>query len=107
MSQTKICTNCKIEKDLDSFHKQKRGSFGRMSLCKECNIHRVTVFVSKTIEDRNRYALQWYHTHKDRNKESKKRSGKKYYDNRKVSDRPRLLLEAAKIGRRKKIFPLH
>ena len=38
----KICTNCKQEKDLDSFHKLKTGINGRHSHCKECrsNYHK-------------------------------------------------------------------
>jgi len=33
---SKVCTKCKIEKDLDSFHKCKHGKYGRVSRCKEC-----------------------------------------------------------------------
>ncbi len=32
----KICSKCKISKELDNFHKQKGGKFGLSSKCKIC-----------------------------------------------------------------------
>ena len=32
----KICTKCKIEKELSEFHKNKRSKFGVHSICKIC-----------------------------------------------------------------------
>ena len=32
----RICTKCKIEKDLTEFHKQKNGKFGLKPQCKVC-----------------------------------------------------------------------
>ena len=36
--ETKICTNCYIEKSLDEFHNSKKGKFGKVSKCKSCVI---------------------------------------------------------------------
>ena len=33
---TKICTQCKIEKNLDQFYKNKKGKFGLHSFCISC-----------------------------------------------------------------------
>jgi hypothetical protein len=34
----KICTKCKIEKDLDGFHKHKASKDGLRTICKKCRI---------------------------------------------------------------------
>ncbi len=34
--QTKVCSNCKIEKPLTDFHKRKAGKYGRNSQCRKC-----------------------------------------------------------------------
>ena len=36
MNQTKICTNCKIEKSIIEFSKKKGGKFGVAAICKGC-----------------------------------------------------------------------
>lgn len=36
----KTCTKCKLEKDLEDFHKSKSGSQWRQSICKPCNVER-------------------------------------------------------------------
>ena len=33
---TKICTYCKLEKELEEFNRQKRGQHGRTARCKSC-----------------------------------------------------------------------
>ena len=33
---TKICTKCKIEKELDNFFDHKTGKYGKTAVCKEC-----------------------------------------------------------------------
>lgn len=32
----KVCSKCKVEKEVSSFHKQKGGKFGVRKICKEC-----------------------------------------------------------------------
>lgn len=34
--ETKVCTSCKDEQDLENFHVSKKGKFNRASICKEC-----------------------------------------------------------------------
>lgn len=34
--KTKICTNCKIEKELDDFYKDKKSKDGRLPRCARC-----------------------------------------------------------------------
>lgn len=36
MQQTKICSKCKKKKFTNKFYKQKRGKYGRSSICKIC-----------------------------------------------------------------------
>ena len=36
--EKKTCTKCKIEKDFDCFHKEKKGKFGLKSKCKDCHL---------------------------------------------------------------------
>jgi hypothetical protein len=34
--QTRVCTRCKVEKDLSLFNKHNRGKYGHVAQCKEC-----------------------------------------------------------------------
>jgi hypothetical protein len=45
--QTKICTQCEIEKEISEFNNQKLGKFGVTSVCKSC----------KKLNNRNKYLL--------------------------------------------------
>jgi hypothetical protein len=47
MDQTKVCTKCHIEKQLEEFHLQSSGKFGRNSICKKCKSKKVVNYVSE------------------------------------------------------------
>jgi hypothetical protein len=47
---SKICSKCGIEKEFDSFYKDKGGVFGVRSICKACDIIRRMEFSKKNID---------------------------------------------------------
>lgn len=65
----KVCTKCKIEKDVSEFHKCKHGSYGVKSVCKECRK-----------EEKKEYSSRDYVIEKQ----------KTYYQDNKVAIRNRL-----------------
>ena len=42
----KVCKNCEKSKDLNNFHRQKKGFLGRNSVCKDCRKKRKIKYVS-------------------------------------------------------------
>lgn len=58
---SKICTGCKIEKDLTQFGNDKKGTFGKNQKCKECCKARakLTVHSEKAIENKKKYRSEW------------------------------------------------
>ena len=59
--KTKICTKCDIKKELNKFHKSKRGKFGVRADCKECCKKR-----------RKKYRLKYIYIIREREKNSSK-----------------------------------
>lgn len=50
MCQTKVCTKCGVEKDLEEFHNDRRGKYGRTSRCKRCVKQYSSSWYSKNVE---------------------------------------------------------
>ena len=67
----KICTNCKEEKDISEFHKNKTGKFGVRSDCKLCT----KKYYEENKDKKRRYQKQ--------NKEKILKQKKKYYEENK------------------------
>ena len=61
MKNTKICSVCKIEQDINNFHKNKNSSDGYKSNCKEC----------RKQESKDRYLnnLEYFETYRKENKD--------------------------------------
>ncbi len=55
MTDTKICTKCRIEKSFEEFAKDKKGKFGRSARCKTCACRHIK-------ENRHRLPCCQYHT---------------------------------------------
>lgn len=51
----KACTKCEVWKPLEDFHKEKYGSGGRRSNCKECNKKRIKTWQEENKEKRDKY----------------------------------------------------
>jgi hypothetical protein len=74
--QTKICSKCKIEKDISEFHKCSKTKNGFRSKCKLC-INKESRDYSKNNRDiRNKIQKEW----RVKNQEKIKNYRKKYYD---------------------------
>jgi hypothetical protein len=73
-NETKICSVCKIKKDLNDFYKDKRMALGRTSECKSCHCSQVMkyknnnreyvqayqqMYVANTFEERQQYNKQY------------------------------------------------
>lgn len=86
---TKVCTRCKIDKELDQFYKNKGGKFGVESICKICRLdhikdyrkrnkdkirRRSKVYYDKNIDKMREYSRSYY----DRNRDKKKDKHKDY-----------------------------
>jgi len=70
----KICKNCGLEKELDQFNKQKKGKFGRTSVCKPCFID---IYYKP---NKDKYSLRrekW----KENNSERLRELDRKYFQN--------------------------
>jgi hypothetical protein len=81
----KICTKCKIEKDLEEFHNHIRTKDGKTSMCKLCNKTKPKT-KERAIFDTNNY--------KKRNPEKVKESFKKWYE--KTKHIPRIRTDSTK-----------
>lgn len=88
--QTKICTKCKVEKELSEFYKQWSGKFGRQPICKICSkeLEHQRYFTNK--EPILKQKKAYYLKNKDKiikkksdyyfsNQDSFKQRAKKYY----------------------------
>ena len=79
----KVCTQCKIIKDLNSFHRNRRTKDGLNCVCKVCAIDRVTQFHKRNKENYNNYIKYYYHKLNpnavDRVKETKNKM-KRFYE---------------------------
>ena len=51
---TKVCSKCKMEKEVDFYYKDKGGVLGFRSSCKQCDIDRVSNYNYKNIDQRRR-----------------------------------------------------
>jgi hypothetical protein len=96
--ETKICTKCGEEKQLNDFHKKSRSKDGFTSQCKTCRCKYTLDYSSnnkdkKRISDSNyyknnkvkvnQYKLNWYHENKDRLRDSVlNRQRKSYHENK-------------------------
>ncbi len=110
----KICSKCKVEKELTEFSKQKRGKYGVKSDCKDCeklyrtaNKERISEYMKKWHQDNYQnnkeqnaeYKKQWYQSNKDQ----VAKQGKLYrQDNKKqrkvyLEDNKERLAEKAKL----------
>jgi len=65
---TKKCTNCKLEKPLEDFYKEKRNPIKKTSkteiyksACKDCSKKRTEKYVKENREKVNEYQLSYYH----------------------------------------------
>src|SRR5688572_3926923 len=54
MEVNKVCTNCKMEKSLTEFHKNKRSKSGHQSCCKICKNIKAKEFRQKYSQIENR-----------------------------------------------------
>ncbi len=61
---TKLCSTCKVEKELSEFHRNRRKSDGLSDTCKACAIARATRHYSANKEARLAYIASW----RERNK---------------------------------------
>jgi len=79
--EKKICSKCKIEKDVCEFHKMKLSKDGYQYKCIECK--RKYSFLNR--ENENKRKLKW----KENNYEKIIQSKKKYYANNKIKEQYR------------------
>jgi len=68
----KICTICKIEKNLSKFGKQKSTSTGLRSACKKCHTAKALLYVAQNREKVRAYKKTYYEIHKDDLKQKSK-----------------------------------
>lgn len=61
----KACTNCKIDKPLTEYYKNKQGKYGVYSKCKDC----VKRYRNSVKDERTKYIEQYNSKHKERRKE--------------------------------------
>ena len=89
-SHNKVCTKCKVEKDLAKFHKSKRvRRDGKSRYCKECKATLDKVSYSINIEKRRLNCRNWYGKNKEHAKEYRKEYGKKYLAARRQYEKER------------------
>ena len=69
---TKVCTKCRVEKDLEGFARKKAGKFGRDSQCKECR----NEYNRKWREENPEYFRKWY----EENREAALEYKRKWYE---------------------------
>ncbi len=63
---TKVCTKCGVEKDIEEFPLRSRFTSRRQSYCKDC---------------RKIYGVEWYQRNKDYQKQNAKKHSQKYRQN--------------------------
>jgi hypothetical protein len=72
--KTKICTKCKVERDITEFHKNKNNKDGLTSNCKICAINRSKEYREKNLEKVN----ERYKVYREKNLEKEKERYKEY-----------------------------
>ncbi len=60
VQQTKVCSSCKLPKDLESFGAHRRGLFGRKSECKKCLSDKETARRAADPEAARAYKRDWW-----------------------------------------------
>lgn len=86
MVHLKICCNCKIEKSIDSFYRDKRRTDGRQTACKDCKSNWAKSYSIENADNfkvsRKKYRIDNKEKVKELNKNWKKQSGyrKKYFE---------------------------
>jgi len=78
----KVCTKCKIEKALDSFHKDANGYLGRKSSCKDCKKKYNQDRYSENSEKYMSYTRDYYKKNRDSIIEKKIEYNKEYIKER-------------------------
>lgn len=89
----KICTKCKVEKDILEFHKNK-------SICKECRKDLAKDYYLKNKEKINNNSKEWKLT----NREIIKKSNKKYYIKNKEQTKKRVKIHRKNNREKYKIY---
>ena len=79
MGKIKICTQCKIEKEVAEFYKEKRAKDGLTSACKKCLLTQQKKYYKLNPEAWKKRAHEWRKANPERNKKIKK---KWYIENR-------------------------
>ena len=72
--ETKVCNVCKIDKEINEYHKRKNGKYGRFAVCKECRkeiSHKKWVNNENNIREKNKEYVK-------KHKEQKLKIQKKY-----------------------------
>ena len=73
--KTKVCTKCKVEKELSDFYKYKRGKYGVMATCKVCKKEYQNEYAQKNKE----VVLQRKKEYRQNNREEILQKNKEYY----------------------------
>lgn len=101
----KICKKCKIEKELEQFHKDTRIKDGREGSCKDCKKKYQQENKEKIKENKSKYYIEnkeKFKEYKKNNKDKSKGYNKKYRDKNKDKIKSYKLTEEQKI--KKKIY---
>ena len=93
---TKICTKCKIEKDINNFRKEKRTKVGLQSQCKQCEKE----YRLKNHEKRIEYMKEYYKKNKKELLQKNKAYRENHKEEKKLNDK--LYRETHKKERNKK-----
>lgn len=85
MKNTKICSICDVEKNVNDFHMRKDSKDGLRNECKICSRHRINQYREKNKEKVNKWNRETYY----RNIDSHKLTKKKYRDTHKEEQKNR------------------
>jgi len=96
---TKICTRCNIEKTLDFYGIDKKGKFGKKSICKVCINDQTKKFYIANKERINKYHKE--HNAKPEIKAQRKEQNKKWRE-AKLAFNKELMVEKAREKQRKR-----
>ncbi|HUS49078.1 MAG TPA: hypothetical protein VMZ91_02880 [Candidatus Paceibacterota bacterium] len=104
MIKIKICTKCKIEKEIDDFHKDKNHKDGHSYICKQCKRGYWKKYSKENKEKLNKQCKKYREKNKDkRNKQSKKwREKNKDYIEKKRKENKEYYKQYKKIYRKEK-----
>ncbi len=70
--QTKICSKCKQEKNLEEFRNQKKGKFGKKNYCRICDDENARALYLKNQLFRTLQVEQWNRENPDKVKQYQK-----------------------------------